>query len=389
MRIKRNNLSTFIFSSYAVRCSMVAFVLGLISSISPIASAAQLADRSIELSNSSISSTNVTYKVTFTPEGDGAVAMVIDFCGNSPLVGQVCEPPKGSGFSAAGAATATPNFSVDSANTARVVIAGNFTTSPTTIDINGINNPSVAGPLYARIVTFDDLAQAVASTPDNLGSSMIDSGGVAILITDTTGVSGTVRESLTFCVSEVSIPDNCVTTQPPDVELGQKIGDETILVPGQLSEDSIFAQLSTNASSGAVVRLKSTAVNCGGLILQSSPKECHILPALSGGIDAQSGDAKFGVRTSQATSTPGMEDAANGVLQAAAGSLYNNDAYAMNFVGGNDSGVTSLFGDAFLDTNDAPANAKNMEIKFGATINQETPAGEYSTTLNLIAAGKF
>ncbi len=80
-----------------------------------------------------------------------------------------------------------------------------------------------------------------------------------------------------------------------------------------------------------------------------------------------------------------------GTYQPVALSGYNNSTFALNFTSGANpsTGVTSTFGDPFLDTAGAPANNKNMQLTFGATIADNTPAGAYSTDLSLIATGKF
>lgn len=362
--------------------AVIVMVLAMI--VPALVSAAQLPSRSIQLSNASVSATNVTYQVNFTPQTTGAVAFVVDFCSNSPLIGQACTAP--AGFTSAGAATSSAGFSIDSATANRVVVAGTMTTAPVSVNISGITNPSAAGPLYARIVTFDNLTNAAASTPENLGASAVDDGGVAISITNTIGVSGVVLESLTFCVSKAAITDNCATTTAPTVQLGETVGSTVALTPGVVSEDSIHTQISTNAAGGAVIRLKSNAVDCGGLLRAGAPTACDILPALNTDVEENASQAKFGIKTATATDT---DLSANGTLQPVSGSFYNNTTFALNYIAGNATGVTSTFGDPFLDTDNAPANAKNMQLTFGATVTNDTPAGAYSAELSLIAVGKF
>jgi hypothetical protein len=43
----------------------------------------------------------------------------------------------------------------------------------------------------------------------------------------------------------------------------------------------------------------------------------------------------------------------------------------------------------FLETAGGPANNKNMMLTFGVGTSNSTPAGTYSTNLNLIAVGTF
>ena len=366
---------------YIAAACMMAVVLVLPA----IVSAAQVTERSIELSNSSVSSTGVTYGLSFTSVGS-AGAFVVDFCANTPLIGQECTAP--AGFTSAAAATSTPNFSINSATANRVVVEGAIAAETAVeVTLTGITNPSASGPLYARIVTYDTAVNAAASTPQNLGTGAEDDGSVAISITDTIGVSGTVLETLTFCTSKTLVPDNCQTVTPPLIKLGEQVGDTFALSPGVVSDDNMFVQISTNASSGAVVRLKSNAVDCGGLLRAGAPTACDILPALNADIDPQANEAKFGVKTATATDTPSAN--ANGALAPVSGSFYNPTTYALNYIEGNATGITSTFGDPFLDTANAPASGKNMEITFGATVSNNTPAGSYSTDLSMIAVGKF
>ena len=368
--------------------AVAAFTMVISMVLPAMVSAAQVTVRSVELSNSSVSSTNVSYGVNFTTVAS-AGAFVVDFCSNTPLIGQACTAP--TGFTAAGATTATPSFSIDSATATRVVVDGTLAaTTEISVVIGGITNPSTAGPLYARIVTFDNATNAAASTPQVLGSGAVDEGGVAISITDTIGVSGTVLETLTFCVAGAEIDADCQNiTEDPVLELGETVGDVVALTPNVVSEGSIYTQVSTNAAGGVVVRLKSNADDCGGLLRAgAAPGTCDIAPALNTDITGGADEAKFGVKTATATATTGVSNA-SGTLVPVTGSFYNNTTYALNYVDGDATGITSTFGDPFLDTDDAPANNQNMELTFGATVNNNTPAGTYSADLSLIAVGKF
>lgn len=374
---------------YAAVGLFVVLAVGLgLSSLG--ASAAQVEERSVQLSNSSKSATNVNYRVTFTP-AEEASAFVLEFCANTPIIGQECTAPAGFNASEAvvSATTPTPGFTVNSKTANRVVVANDLVGgTPAVVDIEGFVNPTAAGAMYVRIVTFDSVENAGSSTSTNLAGS-VDQGGAAVSITDTIGVSGTVLESLTFCASQQAINDQCETTVAPTLRLGEQVGDTVALQPGVLSEGNMFVQLSTNAVGGAVVRLKSTAINCGGLVrVGAEAGECHILPALDTGINVANNDAKFGVRTAAATDTTGMSNA-TGSLAPVEGSNYNNEAFALNFAEGNMTGITSTFGDPFLDTAGAPASHKNMQLTFGASINNNTPAGTYSTDISLIAVGTF
>ena len=376
-------------ANYRVR--RLSVIIGLsLATIAPaftpmFAAAAQVTDRSVELSSSSASATNVSYTVNFTSVGT-AGAFVVDFCSNTALIGQTCTAP--GGFDATSAASTTSGFTSVTGSTSKVLVTGTIgASSNISVTLTGITNPSVAGPLYARIVTYANPTDAGGYTDTNLDATgpHVDQGGVAIAITSTVGVSGAVLESMTFCVSGDPITANCtVTGKAPSLKLGEAVGDTFALDATHVSTGSIYSQLSTNAASGAIVNLKSNATSCGGLLRIGAPGACNILPALKSDISA--GQAKFGVKANATTDT-GTNP--NGVFQTVSGSGYNGSTYALNYVAGNATGVTSVYGDPFLDTNGAPANGKNMQLTFGASVSNDTPAGLYSADLSMIATGKF
>src|SRR5690606_34965711 len=184
------------------------------------------------------------------------------------------------------------------------------------------------------------------------------------------------------------IAANCAGAEnyPPVLKLGEEVGGAIVLVPGQLSEGSIYTQVSTNAAKGVVVRLKSSATGCGGLIRIGEPEACDILPALGQGVSAEANAARFGVKLGEATD---VGENPVGIFRAAAGALYGSSSYALNYAADEESGVTSVFGDPLLDTAGAPASNQNMELIFGVAISNTTPAGTYSTDISLIATGRF
>jgi hypothetical protein len=382
------NLIKFVNRQTASLMAAIVMLLGVVSPalVPAFVSAAAVTQRSIQLSNSSVSATGVTYQVNFKSVA-GAGAFVVDFCSNSPVIGQTCTAP--AGMTVAAAASTTSGFTtVDdlAANTVRVTgtIAA---TTDISVELTGITNPSAAGPVYARILTYANATNADGYTAVNpaVVGPVVDSGSVAISITDTIGVSGAVLESMLFCISGSVIGEDCTGTSSPVLALGETVGATKALVPTAVSTGSVYAQISTNAVGGAVIRLKSNAIGCGGLLRAGATGACDILPALNAGIIP--GEAKFGVLTNDAAATPDTD--ASGVLQPVSGSGYNNDTYALNYDEEEETGVTSLYGDPFLDTDDGPVNNQNMQLTFGASVSNQTPAGQYSANLSMIATGKF
>lgn len=362
--------------------SILALSLGAILAISAIVNAEQLPTRSVTLSSASVAANDVSYAFDFTVNAP-AGAFVIDFCSNSPLVGDECVAP--AGMTIASSSTATAGFSMTPLDSNTAVITSSISSAaPVLFSIDDVTNPSASGLVYARILTYDTALNAGNYQSNSLGSGTIDGGTVAFSITDTIGVSGLVMESVTFCVSSKEIQSNCGGVESPVLKLGEQMGDVVALTPSEVSEGSMYAQVSTNAAHGVVINLKSNTDGCGGLMRHGAGDACDIEPALDGGISA--GQARFGVKVGPSADT-GTNP--SGSLQPASGSLYNASIFTMNFVTGNTSGITGTFGDPFLDTNGAPANNKNVILTFGASVGNDTPAGLYSADFSMIAVGKF
>jgi len=381
------SLGVYIRQAGRMGAAVALLVATLLPALVPsLVSAAQATERSIALSSSSKGASGVHYAVNFKPATD-AGAFVVDFCSNSPIIGQSCTTP--SGFSV-GTPSSTSSGFTDVAeitndsqhHTLRVTGAMTAGTA-VSVDIAGLTNPSAAGPLYARILTYANATDAngyLSAAPDTVGNH-IDDGGVAISITDTVGVSGAVLESMTFCAAKVSITDGCAnaSANTPVLKLGEVVGSTVALDPSAISTGDVFAQISTNAVGGATVSLKS-GVACGGLKrAEANSSTCDIAPATTGGIAA--GQARFGLMASSLT------DTGTGTFQPSNG--YDDTTYKLNWVSGNATGVSSPYGDQVLDTDSGPTSNKNAKLTFGASISSTTPAGLYSADLSLIATGKF
>ena len=187
------------------------------------ASAAQVTERSVELSSSSKQATGVTYNVKFTTVSTTAPeAVVLDFCSDTPLIGADCGLPASFDASLASASGFTVEPTTTAANN-RVVVTGTFAAAgEVTIPLANVANPSVAGPLYVRILTYNTEANAKAYTSTSYETGLLDQGSAAVSITDTVGVSAAVLESMTFCVSGAAITtENCGTVTAPVLKLGE------------------------------------------------------------------------------------------------------------------------------------------------------------------------
>lgn len=367
--------------------ALFAVVLATIMSafVPALVSAAQITSRSIELSSSTMSAPNVSYKVTFTAS-QAADAFLVDFCKNSPLIGESCTTPDA--LDVTGAASTTSGVTNVTGTGHQIVVTVPVTAGVNTVEITGIKNPSYVGSLFARVLTFDsaNLGHYQSDNPDNSGANPYkDSGGVAMSITNTVGVSAAVLESMTFCVSGSDITGTgcSVGVTPPTLSLGETTGTVKALSSTAVSTGDLYTQLSTNAASGVTVNLKSSN-SCGGL-KRVDASGCDIAPALQTNITQ--GQAKVGVIVAPYTAND-TSLGASGTFQAVSGSGYNDTTYALNYNGTTD-GVSSVYGDPILDTNSTQPNNKEMKLTFGASAANNTPAGLYTNNYSLIATGKF
>ena len=374
--------------------AVAAFVLATVTPglVPAFASAAQVTERSVELSSSSKGATGVTYNINFTTVSTTAPAsVVLEFCNDTPLIGAACTAPTGFDVSS----TSATGYTIESTTTAadnRIVVSGTFAAEDeVTIPLTGVSNPSNAGALYVRILTYNTNENAKAYTSTSYETGLLDQGSAAVSITDTVGVSAAVLESMTFCVSGKAIEeDNCGGVTSPVLKLGE--GDEgeedaLALSSTAVSTGDLYSQISTNAASGAVVSLKS-ATTCGGL-KRATATSCDIAAAGSGGVTA--GQAKFGL-TINSAANPGTGANSSGTYQiynAGEEAYYSDTVFKFNYDSSQNTGVTSPYGDAILDTASQPVNNKNVMLTFGVSASNTTPAGLYSTDLSLIATGKF
>lgn len=395
-------LKTITHQKAAIAAAALAMVL-VAAFLSSIVSAQALSTRSITPSTASTSAPaeSVQYTVKFTPE-TAAGAFVIDFCDSAsgPLLGQSCDAPTGMDVSNAATATGGVTLSTEAIVDANTLAATKTMAADVEQEITftGITNPSDAGVTYARIVTYANGTDAegyVSTNPSAVGA-VVDSGSVAMYFNDTINVYGTVLETMTFCVSGAIINANCAGASTPTIRLGEETATGSgvfALTESAVSEGTLHTQINTNAASGVVIRLKSSA-ECGGL-KRAGSDQCDIEAALDG--DVTAGSARFGVKTATATNAPGATNAIGafqpyiGDPESPSPAYYLTNRFSFNYVSANPTtqGVTSTFGDPFLDTNGAPATGKNMALTFGASVSSNTPAGLYSTDLSMIAVGKF
>lgn len=335
----------------------------------------------------------MSYRVQFTipaSGGSAAGAFLVDFCSDSPVVGQSCTPPTDMSTTAVDTSTANTTVSSVAASTVKVVPSSDYSAGdPVDVTLTKIDNPSVSGPLYARIITYDTAAHTSNYTTTALGTGAKDNGGIAAYITSDIGVNAAVRETLTFCVASATITADCgdASSHLPNLELGEGTAGAKALDASHLSTVDLYTLLSTNAGSGAVVKLRSN-VSCGGL-KRVGASTCDIPPADGTTVaNVTQGAASFGIKADAATGTA-VSGSGGTSGNLAPTNSYSTSTYRMYYKSDNTAGVTSAYGDDFLNTGGHPVNNEQLQLTLGASVSNVTPAGLYKASLNMIATGTY
>lgn len=363
------------------------------------ADAAQLANRSIQLSDSAPSGgpittgvgsgTAVEYKVSFTTSA-AMQSLVIDFCDGSPLIE---DPTVGScdavtGLNASGASADGGWADVSAASQVKLTIGAAQLAGDYTIILSGITNPSITGSFYARITTYTDAAYG-AGTPyvdsSNVGS-YVDYGGVAMTTVTPIEITAKVLETMELCTSAAAPTLGCAGVTAPSIVLGH--GDNDVLDYTVIDTADVYSQITTNATNGYAIYMRSQ-YTCGGLS-KDGGTTCPI-PAIDAGsatgTTMVAGTAAFGVTISDGT--------------AAAGGLSANDAvarwqtvapiYIMDTTSATD-GVDDTYGSKVIDSvgqATKQAYGVNNTYTFAATAAPTTPAGIYTQNFLLVGVGTF
>jgi len=377
MKMKR---SGFLRAAYGLAALSLA-VATLVPAFRGHASAAQVTTRSIQMSSSNAGATNTTYLISFTTATAAVLkSIVIDFCDNTPIIGDsTCTAPTGftvgtptatvTGLPTPGSWTAA---SANSGRTLTLTYAANATTvnagTAVTATLTTATNPSTDNhSFYARILTYVNGSGANSAATYAPGSegTYTDYGGVAMSTGKVINVTARVMESLAFCVYKTACGDD------PSLTLGH--GTNSILDATTVDTGTAKFSISTNAQTGADVRWKGDTLKSG------SNSIAAVNNAGSPGT-ITAGTANFGLAVTSGGLGSGMS----------AATAYNGNGNSgasgtFNLITAN---VTGTYGD-LIATLAAPVNSSVTTVTFGATASNTTPAGIYTAAEQLIATGKF
>lgn len=213
----------------------------------------------------------------------------------------------------------------------------------------------------------------------SIGGTMTDSGTLAVAIVDSDEVTitATIDPSLTFDLdtyaTAAAFPTNTETAAPYTVALGSLTIGGVKGSNGGGGINSIWVDLSTNATGGAVVTVRDIGTGAAAGLYASSVS--HNIPSSTTLLD---GTAEgYGVCVKDAA-------ASSGTLQGLA-PYVAGCAYATHNVG-----ALALTTTDILNSAGAPLNAGRAEILVKAAATSLTPAAvDYEDTMTFIATGTF
>lgn len=403
--------------------------------------AATITDRKITLGSSKVS-TSTTYDVSFKPVTTTTIlGFVVDFCQNSPLIGNSCTKTNGvtaipvtgtvnvSHTGATGSPVAfTVNDPAGTTNDGNQLVLTHATTglgpitagTPITFSFTA-TNPSATGTFYARILTYSTAAGATGYT-DTAPGTRLDDGGVALSTANQLTVSARVQEQLQFCVGTTTV-DDATTSVSADCATAFTGSAGNSVDMGVLDNSAVYVSGPSNAATGdngvngaAMVRTNAN----GGVIVSFFPEAgtginhtralrvsgatctADVFPSTSN-TDQCFNSADI----TQATFTAGTEKFGMTIGGVNCGST---TAYACSFTGGTnkltrdanyDGNGTATYGTSqgfawhenatatTIATSSSVVDDEVLMLKFGGTANITTPTGLYNVTSTYIATATF
>ncbi len=357
-----------------------------------------LGSRSIQLTDSSVSASGVTYKVTFNAATTATIkSFAVDFCSNSPIIGQTCSAVAGfnvgtptiTGFTINGSpqtwtyAKYNSNRTISLTDATGVAITAGQTI---TFDMTGVTNPSSLGTFYGRILTYPN--DSGANSASDYGGGTIgtptDAGGIALSTASQITVTSKVQERLNFCVYTGA---NCGAGGTA-VTLGDTNG---VLDPaGPYVDRTTKYDVGTNASGNVAIRIKGNTLNTGGFTItgNATPVASSLGTEQFGfcTYESTAGSSALAVDTAYDGDAAGTNPAAcTGTTQTAGtGSTGGDNSAAFTF---DTSSINTTYGQTFVSK--PPGSTSTGTIAFIGNIANTTEAGIYATTLTFIATGTY
>lgn len=440
---KHNALTTFKKSSAILQAAVIASAALLPAILlSSSANGAPLDNRFIDMSATQTSEgsgrdggdaagQDVTYSVGFDVATTGNIqGVVIEFCSDSPIIGDACTGANGIGFDVnegtlavttdSGTAGLTA-FTIDAATDTDTLIltlgAAVGVTAGDTVRFDlgtaavtdGVTNPTATGTFYARILTYATSAPAIAYASAVPGA-YVDEGGIALAVANELTVTARVQEVLEFCIGTetsstglVDTTDGCAEVSGTNLSL-DVVDSNSIATTSTIDtpNDGVM-MIRTNAVNGAVMYYKAeqdASANAGKGALKINGSDCSLTitdlddpcfnsvgttrAVIAAGVE----DFGFAIKDRVLTYGGATDDVvcdgnyagdANTTLGASCKGAVAGANYAWD-----DTGVFDT-----LASSAGPVDDELMALEFAATASPTTPTGLYTVTANFVATATF
>lgn len=355
------------------KISLVGLAASMMVPMAAQAATGQLSPRSATLNKALAGSTNVTATFKFTPSTTNTGSLIkgikFEMC-DSPVETTACSAPDGTATMASAVSSSqsgtdmvnaygSPTYTGATAVTFTNATGNTFNQADglETFAVGGITIPNSANKeFYFRITTYN------SNTVFN-GTTEIDYGGIAVSTSDAINVSGTMPESLVFCVG-TTWNTSCSDISNATVNLGT-------FSPTASNTGTSVMDASTNASSGYVITINGTTMTSGGNTINAMGDQSqNVSTCGTTSCTSTTGSSQFGVNVVK-TSGTGTGAAFGGYDSVGTGGKFR-------FFSGDT--VANAAG---------PTNSNLFTANYVVNVPGSQAAGLYSTTLTYICTATF
>jgi hypothetical protein len=316
-----------------------------------------LSNRSLQIGTSQPSATT-TYTFQFDITDPSVLGSIeLEFCSNSPIPGDACNPPAGLDVSSAVLSNQTGEtaFPIAPGATANYLVLTRPPAVPTpqvaSYQLDGVVNPSTPETTnYVRVQTF--------VTDDASGPSSED-GGIAYAITQNFSISAFVPPFLQFCVGISITGTDCLTATGSFIDFGILTEFSASLATSQMVG-------ATNGYGGLAVAVIGTTMTSG----------INAIPALNTRSVSVPGTSQFGLNL-RANTNPSV-----GTNPSGPGTTVPNTDY--NVV----NQFTFRDGDIIANSS-LSTNYTKLTASYLVNISSAQAAGVYTSTLTYVATASF
>lgn len=279
-----------------------------------------------------------------------------EFCGNTPVIGDVCVPPVGFDISTSSLVSQSgeTGFSILAPSSQNLVILSRPaqlpSIGPVSFEFNNVLNPSIIGSFYLRIQTYTAI--------DATGLA-IQEGGVALSTNDLFTVQTTVPPHLTFCASVTISAFDCSSANSYFIDFGEFSEVNTKFASSQMVA-------ATNAEFGYSIFAAGTTFTSGNNTIPTPNSPSLSIP----------GTSQFGINL-RANSQPLIGDDAVGPGTASPTPNYSSVNRFMYNQGDTVASATQS------------QDWKKYTVSYIVNIGPNQAPGVYSTTMTYICLANF